>query len=105
MNKLIEFIVPGGRVVVESEANATGGNVRGAAVAQATEAVGRSLGDALSVIRHVAEATVDACDGLEVAPDTVEVEFGLKFNAELNAYIAKSKGEATLNVKLVWTPE
>ena len=105
MNKLIEFNVPGGTVVVESEAIATANTVRGAGVAQVTETVGKSLEDALSVIRHVAEATVDACEGLAVAPDTVEVQFGLKFNAELNAYIAKSKGEATLNVTLVWTPD
>lgn len=105
MNKLIEFNVPGGRVVLESQEAATGGVVRGAGVAQAVEKAGKSLVDALSVIRPVAEATMETCRDLQVLPEAVEVEFGLKFTAGFDAYIAKSSGEATLRVKLVWKPE
>lgn len=105
MNKLIEFNVPGGTVVVESQEAVTGGVVRGATVAQVTEKVGRSLVDALSVIRPVAEATMEACGGLDALPETVEVEFGLVFKAEVNACIAKSSSDATLKVKLAWKPK
>lgn len=104
MNKLIEFNVPGGRVLVESQEGATGNVVRGAGLAQATEKAGKSLVDALSVIRPVAEATMETCRGLDVLPEAVEVQFGLKFNAGFDVYIAKSSGEATLNVTLVWKP-
>ncbi len=105
MNKLIEFNVPGGTVVVESQEAPTGGVVRGAAVAQVTEKVGKTLVDALSVIRPVAEATMETCGGLDVLPDSVDVEFGLVFKAGLDAYIAKSSSEATLKIRLVWKPK
>ncbi len=42
-------------------------------------------------------------DGARPVPDAMEVEFGLSFSAELQAYFAKSAGEATLSIKLSWT--
>ena len=36
-------------------------------------------------------------------PDAMELEFGVSFNAELQAYFAKTAGEATLSIKLSWT--
>ncbi|KFI05411.1 CU044_2847 family protein [Massilia sp. BSC265] len=105
MNKLIEFNVSGGTVVIESQDTASGSVMRGASVAQVAEKVGATLVDALSVIRPVAEATMETCSSLDVLPDSVEVEFGLMFKAGLNAYIAKTSSEATLNVKLVWKPD
>lgn len=35
-------------------------------------------------------------------PSNVEASFGLRINAEGNAYIAKTGVEATINVKLTW---
>lgn len=37
------------------------------------------------------------------APAVMELEFGLSFNTELQAYFVKTGGEATLSVKLSWT--
>ena len=105
MNKLIEFNVPGGTVVVESLDAATGSVVRGAGLAQITEKVGKSFGDALSVIRPVAEAAMSACSGLTTLPDTIELTFGLKFDVSLGAFIANSTGGASVMVKLVLTPK
>ena len=104
MNKLIEFNVPGGTVVVESQEAAAASVVRGAGLAQLTEKVGKSLDEALAVIRPVAEAALAACDGLVAVPDTVEVQFGLKFDARIGAVIAQASGEASLAIKLVWKP-
>lgn len=42
-------------------------------------------------------------DGARPVPDAMELEFGLSFNAELQAYFAKTAGEATLSIKLSWT--
>lgn len=42
-------------------------------------------------------------DGARPVPDAMELEFGLSFSAELQAYFAKSAGEATLSIKLSWT--
>ena len=104
MNKLIAFNVPNGRVLVESQDAVTGSVVRGAALARVTEKIDQSLPDALAVIRPVAEAVAAACSELKVAPGLVEVEFGLKFEAELGVYIAKGKGEGSLSIRLQWKP-
>ena len=42
-------------------------------------------------------------DGGKPVPDAMELEFGVSFSAELQAYFAKSAGEATLSIKLSWT--
>ena len=106
MNKLIEFNVPGGgTVVVESREVATGSVMRGGGLAPFTEKVGQSLGDALSVIRPVAEAALTACGELAALPDTVEVEFGVSFDVRIGAVIAASSTNATLAIKMIWKPK
>jgi hypothetical protein len=104
MNKLIEFNVPGGTVVVESQETAVTGVVRGAGLGQLTEKVGRTLEDSFSVIRSIADAALASCSGLAPLPDTVEVEFSLKFDASFGAVIAKTSAEGSLRIKLVCKP-
>ena len=105
MNKLIEFNVPNGTVVVESQEDVAGTIVRGAGLSQLTEKVGKSLVDTLSVIRPVAEAALSACGDLAAAPETVEVEFGLKFDVRIGAVIAHSSADGSMRIKLVWKPK
>ncbi|MET0981244.1 MAG: CU044_2847 family protein [Telluria sp.] len=105
MNKLIEFNDPNGTVVAESEEVVTGSTVRGAGISQLTEKVGKSLVDTLSVIRPVAEAALGACGEIAALPDTVEVEFGLKFDVRIGAVIAHSSADCSMRIKLVWKPK
>lgn len=105
MNKLLEFSVPGGVVVVESTTAATGPVVRGGGVAKLAENIGVSLGDTLGVVRSFTDATLATCRQLANRPASVEVEFGLNFDASVGAFIAQSKAEASLNIRLVWKPE
>jgi hypothetical protein len=44
-------------------------------------------------------STIKEMDG---RPDSVEVEFGIKFDAELGVIIAKASIEASMLVKLAW---
>ena len=104
MNKLIEFNVPGGRVVVESQEGVTGSPVRGASFAHVTETAGKSLEETLAVIRPVANAALAACRDLVTAPAEVEVEFSLSFDAQIGAVIARTSTEGSLRIKLVWKP-
>lgn len=105
MSKLLEFSVPGGTVVVESSEAGTASVIRGGGIGKLTERVGMSLGDTLSVVHPVADATLAAIHALSTAPASVEVEFGLNFNGSVGAFIAQTKAEASLNIKLVWKPE
>lgn len=104
MNKLIEFNVPGGTVVVESQDAVTGSPMRGSALAQISEQVGRSLEDALFIIRPVADAALATCNDLATRPDAVEVDFSVKFDAQFGAVIAHTSAEGSLHIKLVWKP-
>lgn len=105
MNKLLEFSVPGGTVFVESSETAPPGVVRGAGIGKLTEKVGMSLGDTLSVVRPVADATLAACRELAAAPASVEVQFGVNFTGSVGAVIAQTNAGASLNIKLVWKPQ
>ena len=104
MNRLLEFNVPDGTVVVESSEAGPANVVRGSGIARITEKVGMSLGDTLSVVHPVADATLAALSGLAPAPASVEIEFGLNFNGSIGAFIAQSKAEASLHIRLVWKP-
>ncbi len=57
---------------------------------------------AMDTIEGMAERTIQTIDRLTNKPSEVEVEFGIKLDAEAGALIAKTSGEASLTVKLVW---
>lgn len=37
-------------------------------------------------------------------PDEVEIEFGVKFSAKLDAWVVGSEGEGSFSVKITWKP-
>ncbi len=63
---------------------------------------------AFAVVEKVAAQAATTLQTLQAntdspTPSTMELEFGLSFNAELQAYVVKAAGEATLSIKLSWT--
>lgn len=44
------------------------------------------------------------CGDLASLPDTVEVQFGVKFDVRIGAVIAHGRTEGNLHIKLVWKP-
>jgi hypothetical protein len=61
-----------------------------------------ALDRAMSTVRQMAKRVTDAVDKITDKPDKVEVEFGLKLDAEAGAYIAKASTEAGFKVMLTW---
>lgn len=60
------------------------------------------LGDRLS---HIAAAADEVSKGFRerLAPDEIELDFGVKVSGEVNWwFFAKANGEASMNVKLTW---
>jgi len=60
------------------------------------------LGDRL---RHIAAAADEVSKGLRerLAPEQIELEFGVKISGEVNWwFFAKTSGEASMNVTLTW---
>jgi hypothetical protein len=60
------------------------------------------VNQAMSTIRSMAERVRGTVAQMSVRPDSVEVEFGIKFDAEAGAVIAKTGIEAAVTVKLAW---
>jgi len=71
-------------------------------VAEIAEKSARALDTAMNTIHYMALQVSDTIDALAKRPSQVEVEFGIKLNAESGALIAKAGVEGTLNVKLTW---
>ena len=95
---------PNGRVQVVVEFPQRAGRQQVAltaedAVKKSAEALDRSM----ETIRHMAARVTSTMDSLgSVRPDEVTVEFGIKFDAEAGAIIAKAGIEGSLSVGLVW---
>ncbi|MER5477122.1 CU044_2847 family protein [Streptomyces sp. NPDC002734] len=91
----------GTRVVVEVEP-ATSGIVRAARPGEIAGTAARTLADSFDQVRDAAAALLDRLVTLPTAPSTVEVELGVKINAEAGAVIAKTAAEGNFTVRLTW---
>jgi Trypsin-co-occurring domain 1 len=66
--------------------------------AKSDEAVNR----AMNTIKNMAERVHSTVETLNNRPKSVEVEFGVKFDAEVGAIVAKVTAEASMTVKMIW---
>ncbi|NMO49953.1 hypothetical protein HH310_01920 [Actinoplanes sp. TBRC 11911] len=60
------------------------------------------FGSAMRHVRDAAEEALAALRDMDTRPDTVELEFGVKLNAEAGAVIARTGAQGHFKVKLVW---
>ncbi len=61
-----------------------------------------AVNKAMSTIKEMAERAIGTIDDLANHPSQVELEFGVKLDAEAGALIARTGTEASISVKLVW---
>jgi len=90
-----------GHVVMEVEENDSGGGRTGKAGQIAATAT-RSLAESFDQVRGAAAVLLDRLSTLPSAPSTVQVELGVKINAEAGAVIAKTAAEGNFTVRLSW---
>lgn len=57
---------------------------------------------AMNTIYYMAKRVSSTVEEIDIKPESVGIEFGLKLDADIGAMIAKAGSEATLNVKLTW---
>jgi hypothetical protein len=64
----------------------------------------KALDKSMIIIQNLAERISDKINEINQTnrPKNVELDFGIKFDAELGIIIAKASMGATLNVKLIW---
>lgn len=63
---------------------------------------GRTFDEALSTVRAAATAALGQFQEMTRRPDTVEITFGVRLDAEVGAVIARTGVQGQLGVKLVW---
>jgi hypothetical protein len=65
----------------------------------------QAIDKAMDTVRGMAVRSVKAVKDLTDPPDNIEVEFGIKLDAEAGAMVAKASTEASFNVTLSWQRE
>ena len=100
MSELMRFKTASGSVVVEVGDDEPGFELvdREGVIADTK----RKLEAALADVRDGAESALRAFRGGSLNPDSIDVEFGVKLNAEAGAIIAKTAVEGHFLVKLGW---
>ncbi|GGZ60806.1 hypothetical protein GCM10010387_63110 [Streptomyces inusitatus] len=91
----------GERVAVEVPSGSSG-IVRAARPGEIAGTAARSLAESLDQVRAAAALLLDRMTTMPSPPDTVEVELGVKINAEAGAIIAKTAAEGNFTVRLTW---
>jgi hypothetical protein len=62
----------------------------------------KAIEKAMSTIQRMANRVNSTVGNIDKRPSNVEVEFGIKFDAEVGVIVAKAKMEAGMTVKLGW---
>ena len=104
MKNLIELpLEDGGNVLVEvDQTTGTGTVMRGLDNKQVVAKAVQTFEDALGNLRPAVEAIVLRFNDLDVTPELLSIEFGIKFSADAKAYIASASAEANFKVTLSW---
>jgi hypothetical protein len=100
--ELVQFTLPdGGSLLVEVD-DQEPGIQRASRIDDLILQAKHSLGDAMDQIQAMATLTLTKLQDLPRRPDDLEVEFGVRLNAEARAVIAKTQAAGHLKVKLAW---
>jgi hypothetical protein len=108
MKQLIEFpLEDGGHILVEVyEDDAQSSIVRASLdVDETIKKAQQTFESAMDKVKPAASAVIAKIRSLHDVPDEVEVQFGLKLNAEAGAIVASAGVEANYTVTLKWKKE
>jgi hypothetical protein len=98
---LVDFGEEAGGLVPVSHGGGKLREVTGELVEKSKEAIEK----AMDTIQGMAAKTIAAAKGISEPPDAIEVEFGIKLDAQAGALVAQTGTEASINVKMVWRPK
>ena len=100
MSEVVRYEVGSGTVLVEVAANSYGVD-HPARNEQGILDAGRRLEDALAAVRPAAAAAVEAMR--EIAPEEMEIEFGIKLAGNAGALIARNSADAHFILRTKWS--
>lgn len=96
---LVDFGEEGGLVPVSR-----GGKI-GEVTGELVEKSKKAIDKAMDTIQGMATRTIAAAKKISDPPDAIEVEFGIKLDAQAGALVAQAGSEASIKVKMVWRPK
>ncbi|MFY9634927.1 MAG: CU044_2847 family protein [Cellulosimicrobium cellulans] len=99
MTEVLRYQVGSGTVLVEVDDNSYGVN-HPARNEQGILDVGRRLEDALAGVRPAAAAVMEAMR--ELAPERMEIEFGVRLAGDAGAVIARKSAEGHFILRMSW---
>jgi hypothetical protein len=102
MQRLVEFPMQDGSLVLVQVEDATGPVTRGLRDHTVSERAQQSFEEALSRVQPATQALISRLLRLAEPPDEVGVEFGLGLSAEAGAFIASASTTANFKVSLLW---
>ena len=101
--ELVEFELPGGGTVV-AEVDVAPGVSRVSRDGVLAKATG-TFEDALTRVRDAAATALAQFQDMARQPDSVEMTFGVKLDAQAGAVIAKTGVQGHFEVKLTWSQQ
>jgi len=100
---LVEFpLEGGGSVLVEVQEESPERVTRGWREERVTARAQATFEDSISKITPATRSMVERLRNFPDPPDEIEVEFGIRLNAEAGAYIATVAAEANFRVSVSW---
>jgi hypothetical protein len=103
MEQLLRFELDGGGAVFVEVADDEPGIEQAARADDLVVRARVSLENALDQVRAVANTALARLRDLAEQPQQIQVEFGIRLNAEAGAVIARTQAEGHLQVTLTWT--
>ncbi|MBP2400940.1 CU044_2847 family protein [Streptomyces syringium] len=105
MSDLLRFdLADHGSIMVEVDADEPG-IARASRVGDLITSTAESFEAALEHVRRAADAALSGFRNMEARPDEVQIQFGVRLNAEAGAVIAKTGADGHLKVSLTWRRE
>lgn len=103
MADLVEFMLEdGSSVLIEAETVSGRPVMRGGRTTELISKADETFEQALRRVGPTSAAIVERFRDLSQQPDEIEIEFGVKVNAEAGAIIAKTSGEANFRITIRW---
>jgi hypothetical protein len=103
VDELVRWETDQGFVVVEVDSSDPGFRSVSRKPGQTIVDVKGRFEDALVNVRNAAQSALRTLRDDILDPDEIEIEFGIKLNAEAGAVLAKTAAEAHLAVRLTWS--
>lgn len=103
MKRLIEYdTADGNGIVIELDEPEGEGMVRASRPGEIAEKARQTFEEAVARIKPATIAIISQLRDMTVAPDEIDVEFGIKMSVKAGAIIASTDAEANFKVAMKW---